>query len=1429
MNFTNTFYKNILYFAFSLIILLFTHSSLKADSTTTTNNTSIPKIKNISFQEGLPNAFVYDLEQDSLGFVWIATNAGLYRFDGYSFKAYRGDQEDKNKIAGNYIKALESNGKDLLWIGTLGSGIHCLNTRLEKFIDLKLPDFMNEISIYDFYRENDTILWLGTERGLARLFIKTDISEIEFFHLNAPGNENNTGDQNQNELVISVDAVKEKGQNFLWVGINEKLHTFDLVTHEFKRMNTLSKTSYRSITRLEDGNYIAGFWYGGFIIYSSNQERIHNHPLLTILEKLPKDIQVNSINRENDQIWVASENHGLYLINPKQDLFEINQLSKSTTNGLLGSDAIGTVMRDKSGILWLGHRQAGGISQVIDNNNNVLELLNLKPEIKTLNVRDLALFQNRYLLVATMGDGFFIHDLESGTTLQGSDRPGADFSTHTSEYHSILADSRGNAWLGTKGKGVEVFHQEILRKIISNKLPSEKSSFLINNMLTNEITNNYIMSLKEDPEGNIWAGTWRGVLQFPKSLIQKIEKEISNQDLQGSDIITFSHNNLLREATILSICAIQNGDIYLGTRHRGLIVLRNGARDQYALPEQVSFPGFPEMESIYSIRNFDDTLLMACNTGIMKIASINNELVSSIPIERFDYMEPVGIIKNKHRIIVSGSFGIYAFDQQMEDMQKFLHPDNQRLNQYNYNNFILYADTLYVGSYGGISKIHFPSGKEEQIGFPLRISGIAINNEYIKPEKKIGRRTFLSDNINNTDAITLRSGSENIISLDLALMEYSAPSMNQYKYRLEGVHDDFITLPSGQRTITFANLKPSKYTLEIKGFAGNAVPAENDIFLTLNILPPWYQSKLAYLVYFILIASAFYGISNFYILKERQKSQLRIERANRKKSEELYQYKMQFFTNMSHELRTPMSLIIGPLEQLMQRKHSPEDKENLNLISENTNRLLYLLDQILNVRKIDNNKMEIRKKKLDIVDFCKKRFELFKKHAQIKQINYQFRTSQPQLYFCFDPFAIETIIFNLLSNAFKFVHADGNIFLNIDYDSQNKISISVYDSGTGISAENQKYVFDRFFTIDQNTKGKTRTNKGNGIGLSLSKDLAVLHGGNIIVESHPEKGTTFTLTLFDERSIETKEKHPQEDQQIDILKQSMIEIELNTIEQQEKLKANEILRNSKGNLYHIMLIDDNYELLKFLKASLQDKYDITAVSNAEQALESLKTHHPDLIISDIMMPGMNGLELLRHIKGNPKLYNIPVVLLSARDREIQSQEGYLAGADAYISKPFSMGFLVTRINQILNSRSKMKDYFQQKAILSPGNINIEPEEKQFLNKMIEIIEEHIDNDKFGVDEFAELLNMSRAKLYRKVSKITDKSVKEIIKDIRLQRADQLLKTNAFSVNEVAFKVGFINTSYFIKCFKEKYGKTPKELMDEHTSMFPIENVLLKKK
>ncbi len=1372
--------------------------------------------RHISFSNGLPNAFVNDIAQDSLGFIWVGTNAGLFRYDGYTFRAFWDESDTPYSLKGNYISQITPQPGNKLWIATLGDGIFCFDYKLERFIDLNLPDEVKTMNISRFYVESDSSIWMGTHNGLAQLLIKHDKTSVEYYPLQEEkkitrGNPARRLNHDPSESIHYLHYLEVDNREYLWLGINEILYVFNLNDKKFQEIESGNFSSFRAVVPLKDGNFLTAFWNGGFRIYDPNFQAMQDHPFMQNNTKVPGDIRINELVFDGDDLVVLTENRGVFVFgNPDGDA-KIENYSVETTEGIFRSDAVACFLHDNSGVLWFGHKQGGGLSQIIEKKRQVLSELNISVEDEKLYSRDIATKDERYLLVATLDRGLIIYDLKTRKSIVGSTNPNDDFLTRSDSYNSILYDSKGNLWLGTKGYGVEFFSKADLDQIIQRQSNHHVNSVLVNNDNYPGFMNDYVMSLYEDSQGRVWVGTWRGLYVFPVSFIKEMENHAFDRAISVDDLINFTHEPDLRESVILSIAEGKEGSVFIGTRHRGLIKLYDDHRSYVQTLEIIHFDDYPSFKSVYSLHVSDDSLYIAANTGVMRIDLKSNVVSDFYSVEKFDYMEPVGIIKHKNKIVVTGSYGVRTFENDFSGVQNFVIPNFQRKNQYYYNNLIAVKDSLYAGTYNGVSKIFFSEIVEQLRQYPLRIASLSVNDEIITPGEKLNGRIILQDNINNTETIQIRSEAENIISFDLALMDFENPGMNQYMYKLEGVHQDYIMLSSQQRNITFSNLKPSNYVLLVKAYGPDAVPSENTIEMTMKVLPPWYQSSVAYVIYVIFVAGVFWGISRFYILRERQKSALQIERSERKKSEELYNYKLEFFTNISHELRTPMALISAPLEQLIKKEDEQEKKEDLMLIYQNTNRLMFLLDQILNLRKIDNNKLKIKKQRGDIVAFGRKIFDMYKKHADMKKIDYQFKARSSTDMFAFDAFYIETIMFNLLSNAFKFVHEGGKIWVEVQRDKNDphKLEITVEDNGIGIPSEDARHVFDRFYTSGKQDKHK----KGNGIGLALTREITELHGGSITLRSYPGHGSLFKVMLHDDPSVqETNERHPVLDPQT----HTMVKFELTNIQNQNNDAAPQMPVRSDGKRYKLLVIDDNTELLKFLNKSLSDVFHVTTVSSAEKALKKLEKQLPDLIISDIMMPGISGLELVRLVKGEPKYHHIPVILLSARAREKQSQEGYSIGADAYITKPFSLAFLITRIGQILKSRDQLREFYKSNVFMSPSKINIKPEEKNLMDKMVEVIEQNMENETFGVEDFANALNMSRAKLYRVVAKLTDKSVKEIIRDIRLQRADQLLRTKAFSVNEVSYKVGFISVSYFIKCFREKYNKTPKELMDEPT-------------
>lgn len=642
---------------------------------------------------------------------------------------------------------------------------------------------------------------------------------------------------------------------------------------------------------------------------------------------------------------------------------------------------------------------------------------------------------------------------------------------------------------------------------------------------------------------------------------------------------------------------------------------------------------------------------------------------------------------------------------------------------------------------------------------------------------------------------------DNIFSIEFAALNYIHPEKNKYSYILEGFNNNWLSVDNKLRKATFTNLDPGKYTFKVKVTNGESFKDEKIKDLKIIILPPYWRTKIAYIIYIIVIIAMLLLTRSMILARARMNFRIEQERQEARRRHELDMLKIKFFTNISHEFRSPLTLIITPLDKMIKSISDVDIKRQLILMQRNAKRLLNLINQLLDFRKMEVQEFKLNVSKGDIIKFIKEVSYSFSDLSDKKNIRFSFFSNVEEYETYFDHDKLEKILFNLLSNAFKFTHENGNVSVRISLsDSNNEESdtknfeIRVKDSGIGISPEKQQKIFEHFFQDDLHDNF---VNQGTGIGLAITKEFVRLHKGNIYVESEPEKGSCFIVELpLKKASLHEKEPHPIEE---------IIQVP-EIVNQHET--ANELDFNDKSKKQVILLIDDNEDFRFYLKDNLKLHYHMIDASNAQDGWNLTLSNMPDLIVCDVIMPGMNGMEFCMKVKNDQRTSHIPLILLTASSSEEKKIEGFETGADDYITKPFYFELLESRIKNLIAQREKLQKIFHKQIEIKPTDITVTSLDEKLIQKALTIVEQNIANSNFSVEEMSREIGMSRVHLYKKLLSLTGKSPLEFIRLLRLKRAAQLLEKSQLSVSEIAYKVGFNNPKAFSKYFKEEFGLLP---------------------
>jgi signal transduction histidine kinase/DNA-binding response OmpR family regulator len=851
-----------------------------------------------------------------------------------------------------------------------------------------------------------------------------------------------------------------------------------------------------------------------------------------------------------------------------------------------------------------------------------------------------------------------------------------------------------------------------------------------------------VPSLLEDNEGNFWVGTGYGI-SLKRKNDEKFRHILSNNTPGG-----------LSNNSITAMFQDSRGWVWIGTQD-GLNVYDNVKK---------SFRSF----------RVEDGLPNNAIAGITE--------------------------DSKHNLWISTSNGISnlmidsvaSFDQFVPRVKNYDESDGLQGRHFNSRSLLgTRSGELIFGGPNGFNLV-MPGELTQNTNIPsVVLLGFQIFNKTVNVGEQVDGKVILDKSISETESIILKHN-QNIFSIDFAALSFFHPLKNQYKYTLDGFNEDWLTTDGTSRRVTYTNLDPGEYTFRVIAANNDGIWNEQGATLKITVLPPFWKTKVAMAMYLFVILGALMLTRKVILQRERMKVKVRQEREEAHRIHELDMLKIKFFTNVSHEFRTPLTLILTPLEKMIKHIKDPADKNHLQLVHRNARRLLNLVNQLLDFRKLEVEEVKLNQTAGDVIHFIRDVTTSFSDLSEKKNIKFSFNSNIESLDTLFDHNKVERILFNLISNAFKFTPEGGRVDVDvavIDENTFRELQIKVRDTGIGIPEEKKEMIFDRFFQHDTPVN---MVNQGSGIGLSITKEFVRIHGGTISVESEPEKGTCFTVTI--------PLKEPRNASSPEVIPEQTLELTL-----QRAMSDHHTSEHRKPVL---LLVEDNEDFRFYLKDNLRHRYQIIEAGNGKEGWQQAVTQIPDIIVSDVMMPEMDGSDLCRKIRNDARTSHIPLILLTARAAEDQVKEGFDIGADDYVTKPFSFEILQSRIKNILARRTQFQKAFGNKLEIKTSEVKVSSLDEKLIEKAIKYVEAKISDADFSVEDLSHELGMSRVHLYKKLVSLTGKSPIEFIRTIRLQHAAQLLEKSQLTVAEVAYKVGFNNPKYFAKYFKEHFNILP---------------------
>jgi signal transduction histidine kinase/ligand-binding sensor domain-containing protein/AraC-like DNA-binding protein len=1342
-----------------------------------------------SIQEGLSHNSVLCMVQDRKGFIWIGTYDGLNRFDGYQFKEYNQDYQDTTSILQNLIIDLYEDSKGRIWVGTGGSGLCSLDPQTEKFtrypITYEENGIITKVPTISAIQENDNgKLWIGTIGGLYILDPGTGKSEL--YSLNGIPNES---------IIINSLLLDSAGD--LWVGtFGEGLFKISNATtqsliqwkHDTYKPETIASNNVMSIFEDQKGT----MWFGHSNGMDSLNRKSGNFIHFKHDPKDPNSLSTDILNSRTitedklGNLWIGTTD-GLNKLNQDRTVFT-HYHSDPINPHSIGSDDIHAVLLDKMGNLWLGTVNGGlSLSNLQPRGFYLLQNEPGNPNSLSSNmVRTIIEDKDEKLWIGTEGGGLNKYDRKNGTFTHFKHEPENPKSLLNDLVSSVLEDSQGNFWIGYGGSNFYVNKGGV------SKMDSSSKNFTHYDIQASEIhggADRDVLSIFEDKSGVIWLSTLNGIKRFlPKT--------------ETWDHFLHKKTNLegISDHWCYTVFEDSRNDLWIGTGTNALNKIdkkREGKFQHFS-----ANPNDPNSLSSHSVRHIVEDkqgyLWFATSGG--GICQYDPKTGHFAPFTKKDGLPSNSIsrveLDEDGKIWMSTNKGICRLDPISKEVQSF---------DLGYGSMKHHFTTGYVNA-GSSTK-----GKDGTLYFGGSDGVVYFHPQKIKPAPNPAPVVLTQFNVFDKPMLgwdgskdIILPHNQNFISMEFASLSFVNAQNNRYAYYLENFDQDWI-YSDDRRFVSYTNLSPGEYIFRVKASNYDGVWTESGINLPLIILPPWWQTWWAYVLFFMLTAVILYLMRKSIIYWERINADLRLQHIESEKMHELDQAKSAFFANISHEFRTPLTLISGTVDTLKKRDENPSLRiEAYELIERNASKLLGLIYKLLELSKLESSKLKVEPKPGNISIFLENLTGSFISLFESREIYFQTELPEEGIYAFFDANKLEMIFTNLLSNAYKFTPEGGEVsFLadvGTDEEGSLKLTVAVRDTGIGIPKDKLNHIFERFY---QEESSKSRTYEGTGIGLSLVKELTDLLGGKVSVTSTLGKGSVFIVELR-LKSVATHEiiQIPEE---VNLNGSPILEFKSNYALNVENLNEPTILDKPK-----ILVVEDNVDLRKFMREQLQEDYMILEADNGSSGFETALNSLPDLIVSDVMMPEMDGICLCEKLKSEDITSHIPVILLTARADMDSRLEGLGMGADDYLTKPFKIEELSARIKNLLESRRKLRDKYQNSFSLDPKEITVTSVEEKFVQKLLNIMEKHHADPEFDVETLGKEIGMSRTNLYRKLKSIINQHPTEFIQSFRLKKAVMHFKCHSGNISEVAYSLGFNSLTYFTRIFKKHYGVTPTE-------------------
>lgn len=1339
--------------------------------------------KSLEFNTVKENVFqrpVTALAHDKNGFLWIGTEgAGLYKYNGFSYTYYRHDIDDINSINSNSIRSLFLDTNDQLWIGT-DAGLSVYNEEQNSFERFN-SNINSDTLAYNYvtilcFAEYDGRFLVGTYDGIKELDLKNGI--LKDYNLNGYG-------------VLDL-KFSTKGDLYIATDFGLKVERYhklgeieDIILLKDKIKNQITSLHIDKHEVLWIGTLKSGTFRGDLRKANTTYTKINIVDSATM-----------AITSGIDHVFVAIENEGLFVLDMTGEIVKHYQYNVKDNHGI-GSDSIWSMLLDNENRLWLGYYENGlGFYDEHYNKFKSIQRQEIENTIYSNYIKAFAKTDDGKIWIAQI-NGIDILNTQNGIISNA-------YGTANSKYEGLkeglyiedlFIDSKGNVWLATWDEGIFFLEKGSTKFLNFNK---ENSSGILKT--------NKVRCFTEDSSGRVWIGSFLEGVFYYDLKAQEI-KAPKSQSYLNSEIVNKDVKVLYYDSS---------GHLWVGTSS-GLYYIKEQDNSEFEVANYTTaisskFVGHPSSSRILDIHESQDgTLWFGTNGGGLFEFKRDKHEFKRLELDGYDLsfvnaiFEPV-----KDELWVSSKQGLLKINRNTDQVSQF-NIDDGLLENFLIDRAVIMGEDnqLYLGTKSGVNTVN-PQNIDfnPYLGKPY-LKEIKLFNKKINQRDENSPLTIKS----NSNTIKLKHN-QTVLTIGYEAISFTRPEKNRYAYLLDGFEDNWNYVGS-KTSATYTNLEPGNYTFKLKVANNDNVWSEASHILNIHISPPWWKTIWAYIFYVIAFVFSVFGITYLYKKRVNEINTFRLERERRRQKGELQQQKLQFFTNISHEFRTPLTLIINPIKELIESNSSEFSKSVMqkhHIIHKNAERLSRLINELMDFRKLQSDKLKLKVSQFNIVKNTKNILSFFNEESKRRKIQFDFKYDNINLDIWADSGILDKVLFNLLSNAFKVTPNKGKISLKIKSESyvimplvnNDKpipvIEISVRDNGPGIDQKDYKKIFDRFYQVSELNKSYYGS---TGVGLEMVKSFVKLHKGMVEVESELGKGSVFKVIIphgkeffIDEEIILMDNDKRSTDSDAYIKNKS------NTYKIEDIL-SKKVLKNK------LLIVEDNTDLQDYLVSILEDNYNLVIASDGQEGWLKTIEHRPDIIITDVIMPIMDGIEFCKKVKNDPTLNQTPIVMLTAKNLSEDRIKGMKVGAEAYLVKPFDNNELKVVLEQLLLKKKRLTEQYSNITTINHDKKETDLD-NDFIQKVLNFIYDNIENSSLNVEKLSSHLCLSRSQVYRKIKALTGLSPIEFIRRVRLERSRTIFKNDKnLNVSEVAHKVGFLSASYFTVCYKKQFGELPR--------------------